>query len=280
MQKKAAEVGGASQYCDLPGTRCLAARWSLMLCIFVLAASAHLAFAASTPPAKNVLVLYSFTDRKAQDDLEILKSATRSHVGPPVDFHVEYLGSARFDAPGYEKAVTESLASVYGGKKIDLVIAALRFAVHHRQELVPGTPIVFSAVPYVGVVLLLVLVQAMLIVGLLWQRARNRKADLRLRESEERFRLMADTTPALVWMCDREGTVTYLNDRRIDFTGRDLTTGFGDAMVGIHSPRRPGKRPGRKQTSARTAERVFPGIPASKAGWSVPMDAGYRSAAG
>ena len=69
----------------------------------------------------------------------------------PVDFHVEYLGSARFDAPGYEKGVIESLASVYGGKKIDLVIAdfypALRFAVDHRQELFPGAPIVFSSVP-------------------------------------------------------------------------------------------------------------------------------------
>jgi PAS domain S-box-containing protein len=387
--------------------------------------------------------LYSFTDRKVQDELEILKSTMRSHVGTPVDFHVEYLGSARFDAPGYEKGVIESLASVYGGKKIDLVIAdyypALRFAVDHRQELFPGAPIVFSSVPpkrlegqkpwpgvtgitmnvdlqgtidlalrlqpdtknaavvvgtaetdrywgaaidqdlrrhqpslnvidflglppdrllkqvsalpphtvvffqaipeeeaqpvigtyeivstiaqqfptycfvnrclghgaiggsypnpveqeidggelaarvllgeapenipvvhgpparvhvdwrqlrrwnipesalppgagvsyrqptlwerygkYVGAVILLILVQAMLIIGLLWQRARNRKADLRLRESEKRFRLMADTTPALIWMCDEEGTVTYLNDRRIDFTGRDLAAGFGD----------------------------------------------------
>ena len=368
-----------------------------------------------------------------------------------MDFHVEYLGSARFDAPGYEKALAESLVSVYGGKKIDLVITvfypALRFAVDHRQELFPGTPIAFSSIPpkrfegqklwpavtgvtmdvdlegtidlalrlqpdtknaavvvgsaetdqywgavinqglrrrqprlnvinlsglatdqllkqvsalpphtvvffqvipneeaqpvvgtneivsaitkrfptycfvdgclgqgmiggsypdsveqekdagelaarilsgerpddipvvhgppalvhvdwrqlqrwnlpesalppdtvisyrqptawerygkYIGAVLLLVLVQAALIVGLLWQRARNRKADLRLRESEERFRLMADTTPALIWMCDREGTVTYLNDRRVDFTGRDLATGFDDTWSAFIHP--------------------------------------------
>jgi PAS domain S-box-containing protein len=81
---------------------------------------------------------------------------------------------------------------------------------------------------YLGVALLLIVVQAMLIIGLLWQRARNRKVDHRQRESEKRFQLMADTTPCLVWMCDREGTVTYLNDRRIDFTGRDVATGFGD----------------------------------------------------
>ena len=82
---------------------------------------------------------------------------------------------------------------------------------------------------YVGALFLLILLQAALIIGLLWQRTRNRKADLRLRESEKRFRLVADTTPALIWMCDKEGTVTYLNNRRIDFTGRDLATGFGDA---------------------------------------------------
>jgi hypothetical protein len=123
MRKKAAVVGGASQYCDLPGTKCLGRRCSLLLCAFVLATSAHLSFAADTSPPKTVLVLYSFTDRKVQDELEILKSTTRSRVGTPVDFHVEYLGSARFDAPGYEKGVIESLASVYGGKKIDLVIA-------------------------------------------------------------------------------------------------------------------------------------------------------------
>ncbi len=89
---------------------------------------------------------------------------------------------------------------------------------------------------YLGLVVLLFVVQAMLIIGLLWQRARNRKADLRLRESEKRFRLMADTTPALIWMCDKEGTVTYLNDRRINFTGRDPATGLGDAWSAFIHP--------------------------------------------
>jgi len=451
MREKTAVVGTASQSGGLLGTKCLVRPWSFIFCVFLLAASAHLSFAAGTLPRKAVLVLYSFTDRKAQEDLEILKSATRSHVSAPVDFHVEYLGSARFDAPGYEKAVTESLASVYGGKKIDLVIAvfypALRFAVDHRQELFPDTPIIFSTVPprrlegqklwpgvtgvtmdvdlqgtidlafrlqpsarnaavivgraetdrywgavinqdlrrhqpklniidlpglatdqllkqvsalppgtvvffqsipdeeaqpvigtseivstiaqrlptycfvnrclghgviggsypdpveqetdagnlaarilsgetpenipvvngppalvhvdwrqlrhwkiresalplgtlisyreltpweryakYGGAVLLLILLQVMLIIGLLWQRVRNRKTDRRLRESEERFRLMANTTPSLVWMSDREGTVTYMNDQRINFTGRDLATGYEDAWSAFVHP--------------------------------------------
>jgi PAS domain S-box-containing protein len=444
MQEKAAVFGRFSRCRGPRDTRSPGTRWSLILCAITLIASAHLGFAAETPAAKRVLILYSFTDRKAQDDMEILKAATRSHMGVPVDFHVEFLGAARFDAPGYEKAVIDSLASVYGGRKIDLVIAvfypALRFAVAHRQELFPGVPIAFSSVPprriegqklwpgvtgvtmdvdlqgtidlafglqpdasnaavvvgsaetdrywgavidqelrqhqprvnvvnlsgltadqllkqvstlpprtivffqsipdeeaqpaigtyaivstiaqrfptycfvnrclghgvvggsypdsveqetdagelaarilsgetpesipvvhgppalahvdwrqlqhwnmpasalppgtiisyrqpsgwqrygkYVGVVAFLIFMQAMLIIGLLWQRARNRKAVLLLRESEKRFRLMADNTPALIWMCDKEGTVTYLNDRRINFTGRDPANGLGDA---------------------------------------------------
>jgi PAS domain S-box-containing protein len=451
MQGKTAVSGGISRHSGLRGTRRLAMRWFWLFCVLVLVVRAHYFLAAQTAAAKTVLILYSFTDRKAQDDLEILKATTRSHLGVPVDFHVEFLGSARFDAPGYEQAMTQSLASVYGGKKIDLVVAvfypALRFAVDHRQELFPGAPIAFSSVPprrlagqklwpgvtgvtmevdlqgtidlafrlqpearnaavvvgnsqtdrywgavidqdlrqrqpmlnvtnlsgvatdqllkqvsalpprtivffqsipdeeaqpalgthaiistiarqfptycfvnrclghgviggsypdsieqetdagelaarilsgeapekipvipgppalahvdwrqiaawnipasalplgtvisyrqpsgwqryakYVGVALLLLFVQAMLIIGLLWQRARNRKADLRLRESEMRFRLMADTTPSLIWMSDKDGTVTYLNDRLVNFTGIDLVTGRGDAWSAFLHP--------------------------------------------
>ena len=72
------------------------------------------------------------------------------------------------------------------------------------------------------------LIQTLLIIGLLIQRAIRRKTEARLRESEERFRVMADTTPSLVWMSDKDGKVVYLNNRRIEFTGRDPAAGFGD----------------------------------------------------
>ncbi len=451
MREKAAVFGCLGRCYGLSSTRRLRTRWSLILCAFVLAAPAGLCFAAETPRAKNVLLLYSFTDRKALESVEVLKSATRSRLGAPVNFQVEYLETQRFETPGYEKGVSEALAGLYGGKKIDLVIPfaypALRFAVDRREELFPGTPIVFSSVApdrlkgqklwpgvtgvtvdvdlrgtinlaldldpdmknaavitgvsefdrfwlarikqelqlhasrltlidlagvppeelltrvdslppntlvffqlipeearqpevgtydllaaigqrvptycflyyclghgavggsypdpveqetlvggmaarvlsgenperipvmsgppafahvdwrqlqywkipasalppgtnmsyrpptgweryakYLGLVVLLFVVQAVLIIGLLWQRARNRKADLRLRESEKRFRLMADTTPALIWMCDKEGTVTYLNDRRINFTGPTPANGLADAWSAFVHP--------------------------------------------
>jgi PAS domain S-box-containing protein len=414
----------------------------LLLSIWALAciSLARPSSAADLPSAKNVLILNSFTQRSARDTFGPLKSAIRSRSSVPVNFEVEYLESERFESPGYESGLSESLAGTYIGK-LDLVIAisypALRFAVDHRDQIFPGVPIVFTSVatrrlegrtmwpgvtgvmentdvhgtvnlalrlhpdaknvvivsgtselerywqkitddelrlhasrlkttdlvgdspaklmgevaslpphtivffqqipleseqPLIGTyevltaianqfptycvlnycfdrgaiggsypesaqvqtgvlaarilsgekpetipiatgpsahasvdwrqlrrwniseselptgtvilfrqptfferyrkyfisIALLIIVQTLLIVGLLVQRRRARKTEIRLRESEKRFRVMTDTTPSLVWMCDRNGQVTYLNDRLIKFIGRDPNAGLTD----------------------------------------------------
>lgn len=84
---------------------------------------------------------------------------------------------------------------------------------------------------YVVAVVALIAVQFLLIIGLVWQRARRRKAQTVLRESEKRFRLMADTTPSLIWMCDAAGKITYLNEPRVAFTGSQPNVGYGDAWA-------------------------------------------------
>ena len=83
----------------------------------------------------------------------------------------------------------------------------------------------------------LIVAQALLILGLLRQRARKRRAEAVLRESETRFRVMADTTPSLVWMCDSRGKITYLNDRTVAFTGSDPDAGgYGDTLTNYIHP--------------------------------------------
>ena len=84
---------------------------------------------------------------------------------------------------------------------------------------------------YVMIAIVLIAAQALLIAALLFQRARKRKAEAVLRESEERFRVMVDSTPSLVWMCDERGRITYLNDRRLAFTGPVPDTGYGDNWI-------------------------------------------------
>ena len=104
-----------------------------------------------------------------------------------------------------------------------------------ESKLPPGTVVLYREPTaweryekYVVAGIVLIVVQALLILGLLWQRARKRKTEALLREGEKRFRVMADTTPSLVWMCNKNGAVTFVNERRIDFTGRDPESGFDD----------------------------------------------------
>ena len=82
---------------------------------------------------------------------------------------------------------------------------------------------------YVPLAIALIALQALLITAFLWQRARRRKAQTMLWESENRFRVMADTAPSLIWMCDRDGDLIYQNEQRLAFTGSEFRT--GDAHV-------------------------------------------------
>ena len=107
-----------------------------------------------------------------------------------------------------------------------------------ESALPPGTVVEYRQLTfwqrdrkYIVIAIVLIVAQGLLIAGLLLQRTRKRKAEAILLESEERFRVMADTTPSLVWMCDGRGRITYLNGRRIAFTGTDAGAGYGDTWI-------------------------------------------------
>ena len=58
---------------------------------------------------------------------------------------------------------------------------------------------------------------------------------LLIRESEERFRLMAETAPVMVWMSGPDKLCTYFNKHWLDFTGRPLERQIGDGWSeGVH----------------------------------------------
>lgn len=105
---------------------------------------------ADEPRAKNILVLYSFSDRSLFDSFDSLKTAIRSRVHEPVNFEIEYLETQRLLNPEYERSLSETLHHAYGAEKLDAVVVAaypaLQFAFTHRNELFPGVPIVFSYV--------------------------------------------------------------------------------------------------------------------------------------
>jgi PAS domain S-box-containing protein len=88
----------------------------------------------------------------------------------------------------------------------------------------------------------LVLVETLLIGGLLWQRKRRRKVETdlvvsndRLRESEERFRRVANSAPVLIWMSGRDKLCNYFNKMWLEFTGRPLDAELGNGWSqGVH----------------------------------------------
>jgi PAS domain S-box-containing protein len=66
------------------------------------------------------------------------------------------------------------------------------------------------------------------VIGAAAERART---DELVRDSEARFRELADTTPALMWMTDPEGHVTFVNEGWLRFTGHTLDEEIGDTFA-------------------------------------------------
>ena len=66
------------------------------------------------------------------------------------------------------------------------------------------------------------------------------RAETAARESEDRFRLLADTAPLMIWMSGADGRRTYFNRRWLELTGRrsdeDLGEGWADS---VHADDRP-----------------------------------------
>ena len=72
------------------------------------------------------------------------------------------------------------------------------------------------------------------VVVLLYERRRQHAID-NLRESEKRFRLIANAAPVLIWMADTDKLCTYFNKPWLDFTGRSMDSELGNGWVkGVH----------------------------------------------
>jgi len=55
----------------------------------------------------------------------------------------------------------------------------------------------------------------------------RREATRELRESESRFRNMAENSPVILWMTDQKSEVVYVNRRWTEFTGQAVEAASG-----------------------------------------------------
>lgn len=64
----------------------------------------------------------------------------------------------------------------------------------------------------------------------------RKQAEAALRDSEEKFRNMANNAPIMVWVTDSSGYCTYLSQSWYDFTGQTEETGLGFGWMDVTHP--------------------------------------------
>jgi PAS domain S-box-containing protein len=123
----------------------------------------------------------------------------------------------------------------FGSTGVSSIMIAVAFlaiwgAVHGRGPAVG--PDSMGSVPSLQVYLLFTAAPFMVLAAIAEEQKLTERS---FRESEARFRLLADTAPALIWMADVDKLCSYFNKSWLDFTGRPIDSELGNGWSeGVH----------------------------------------------
>ena len=73
--------------------------------------------------------------------------------------------------------------------------------------------------------------EAVRMLGMAVDITERKQAEQVLREGEERFRVVANTAPVMIWMSGTDKLCTYVNQSWLEFTGRPLEAELGNGWV-------------------------------------------------
>jgi PAS domain S-box-containing protein len=136
-------------------------------------------------------------------------------------------------------AVTETTVDAPGKVIMDAIRARVSLMQVRESEIQAGLAAIFQrAVLYTRLTVLLASGLALVaIFTLYWATKRYLRLRLRaeseLRASEERYRVLTEVSPQIIWMADAKGEMTFCNRQWVDYTGLTLeqTIAVGAASV-------------------------------------------------
>lgn len=126
--------------------------WTLLSATLLCFVAINFAAAQDARPVHRVLIVYEneSTQVAAVEIARGLRAGLDESFPTRFELYTEYLDNARFPQPGNLDRMAAHLTAKYGKLPLDVVItagpAALRFMLAHRQEIAPGTPLLFGAV--------------------------------------------------------------------------------------------------------------------------------------
>jgi PAS domain S-box-containing protein len=146
----------------------------------------------------------------------------------------EFRAALRRQAVAIDDVTTHPLSRDFGQRFVVLEIRACLMVPFIREGRAVARIVVNDRVPRPWRPDEIALLES--VVARIWPIVERARAARALRESEERFRGLADSMAALAWTADRLGWATWYNQRWYDYTGTTLAEMQGRGWERVHHP--------------------------------------------